>query len=323
MSGPRVGLIGARRARQGLGPFVARDLVAAGAAVTCFLGTRAETVEAARRELRETVGIEARGYTRLEDMLAREALDALAILSPAATHEAYLRAATQAELHTLCEKPLLWGGTDLLDRTRARIEGFRTRGLLLCENCQWPYTLDAFRLLHPAVLDVAPRRFAMRLSPGSSGLALLGDCLPHPLSLLQALAPAADPRVENPRYELFTADRANLGVGFDYVAGGNRVRVKLELRQGREVPRAASLEIDGHRAERRIKLPEYSMEFTDGERRVKVPDPLSARIQAFVAQLEEVRGGAKLADPSPILSRMAMLESLLHAYREQVGDRGC
>ena len=43
MRPPRVGIIGARRRRQGLGPFVARDLRAAGAEIPCFLATRAET----------------------------------------------------------------------------------------------------------------------------------------------------------------------------------------------------------------------------------------------------------------------------------------
>ena len=56
MTAARVGLIGARRRRQGLGPFVARDLVAAGASVPCFLGTSEETLEAARRELEERAG---------------------------------------------------------------------------------------------------------------------------------------------------------------------------------------------------------------------------------------------------------------------------
>ncbi len=50
MSGPRVGLIGARRKRQGLGPFVARDLRAAGVEVACLLGTSPETARAAREK---------------------------------------------------------------------------------------------------------------------------------------------------------------------------------------------------------------------------------------------------------------------------------
>ena len=89
----RVALIGARRVRQGLGPFVARDLLAAGAEVPCFLATSEQTREAAARALREQCGLEARGHLDLDAMLAREALDGLAILTPAECHAENLEAA--------------------------------------------------------------------------------------------------------------------------------------------------------------------------------------------------------------------------------------
>ena len=57
MRKPRVAIVGPRRERQGLGPFVARDLVRAGADIPCFLATSAATRDAARAELRETLGI--------------------------------------------------------------------------------------------------------------------------------------------------------------------------------------------------------------------------------------------------------------------------
>ena len=317
---PRVGLIGARRHRQGLGPFVARDLKAAGATVPCLLGTRSETVELAEHQLFEQAGIRVRGYTRLEEMLGREDLDALAILSPAETHESYLCTAADAGLHVLCEKPLVWAGRALLDRARRRAEAFRVRGLLLSENCQWPYALEAFRVLHPGTLDGPPRTFSMRLSPASRGVQLLGDCLPHPLSILQALAPGRRPIIENARYALLTGDMANLGVAFDYRAGGVRVHTEVELRSGARGPRPASLEIDGRRAERRVRLPSYEIAFSEGDRSVPVADPLTARVRAFVADLEAVMAGAPPPDPTPIVDRMAMLESLVEAYRVQVDD---
>ena len=96
MSRPRVGLVGARRRRQGLGPFVARDLVRAGACVPCFVTTSAATRDAASGQLAAICGVETRGYSNVDEMLARERLDALAILSPAETHAAYLESAAAA-----------------------------------------------------------------------------------------------------------------------------------------------------------------------------------------------------------------------------------
>ena len=50
MKSPRVGIIGARRSRQGLGPYVARFLKASGVEVACFLATGSGTLQAAREE---------------------------------------------------------------------------------------------------------------------------------------------------------------------------------------------------------------------------------------------------------------------------------
>ena len=82
LSGPVIGLIGARRTRQGLGPFVARELHAAGAAVACVVGTHPETAQEARRQLRDEHRIDVRSYADVDTMLSRERLDAVAILSP-------------------------------------------------------------------------------------------------------------------------------------------------------------------------------------------------------------------------------------------------
>ena len=51
MRAPRIAIVGARRVRQGLGPFVTRHLVSLGAEVPAFLGTSASTIDVAAREL--------------------------------------------------------------------------------------------------------------------------------------------------------------------------------------------------------------------------------------------------------------------------------
>ncbi len=163
---------------------------------------------------------------------------------------------------------------------------------------------------------------AMRLSPVSTGLAALGDCRPHPLSVLQALLPAELPSVDRPTFRVGEDGGRSFSVGFEYRAAGARALVEVELRRARQFPRPASLAIDGRHAERHIRLPEYALEFRDADRSVPVPDPLTLRIEAFVASLDEVRAGAKPPDPGPILARMTMIESLVQAYRLQVDEPG-
>jgi hypothetical protein len=315
-----VGLIGARRRRQGLGPFVARDLVAAGASVPCFLGTSEQTVEAARRELEERAGIVARGYVDLEQMLAREALDAVAILSPAETHEIHLSSALSAGLHVLCEKPFVWGGRGLASRAADWTGRFCDAGLLIRENCQWPYTLPAFRKLHPDALDEPATRFSMRLSPNSSGVQMLGDSLPHALSLLQSLAPGDDASIESPRFSNPSPSAASLRVEFTYRASGAAVAAEVDLIPSDTFPRAAGYGVNGRWAERKVDAADYSIAFASGERVVPVQDPLGLRIDAFVRELESVRQAETGSQALGIVQRMEMLESLVLACEGAFGD---
>jgi predicted dehydrogenase len=292
----RVGVIGARRVRQGLGPFVARHLVELGASVPCFLATRAESVP----ETERTLG--ARGYTDLARMLAEQELDALAILSPSETHERYLAAAQGAGLHVLCEKPLIWDGSGLAGRARALEQRFRAAGLGLRECCQWPYTLPAYRALHP---DAGPvRSFAMRLSPATyEPRAMLGDSLPHPLSLLQALVPGPA-ELDEIRFE--APARGSLRVAFAWRAAGTRVAVEIALVTQERPPREASYAVNGRWAERRIRPEDYALRFADGPREVPVPDPLRALLADFVKEPSRPPGGESG-------ERMALLERILDA----------
>ena len=299
--------------RQGLGPFVARELRAAGARIDCVLGTSAVTAEAARRELAQEHEIEARSYADLQQMLSRESLDALAILSPAETHEAYLERAVEAGLHVLCEKPLVWGGTGLARRAESLLGRFSERGLLLWENCQWPYTLPAFRELHPGLPAESPKRFEMRLSPISSGVQMIGDAMPHALSMLQALVPRVAGRIEAPRFE---ASDSCLRASFGYRAGDTLIEVSVELVRSDENPRPAAYAIDGCWAHRRVSLPGYEIRFRSGEREVPVRDPLEGLIRAFVRELASHSSRSPATHNAAAGDRMAMLEALVLAFQE-------
>jgi hypothetical protein len=292
----RVALIGARRVRQGLGPFVARHLVELGAEVPCFYASRPDSLPETERAL------SARGYTDLARMLADERLDALAILSPSETHERFLAAALAARLHVLCEKPLVWGGGGLAARARALEQAFRAARLGLRESCQWPYTLPAYRALHP---DQGPvRAFAMRLSPVSEEpRAMLGDAIPHPLSLLQVLSPGPA-SIAGIRFE--AAERGLVSLAFEWQAAGARVDVAITLVTQLRPPREAAYAVNQLWAERRILGSEYAMYFGNGPRQVAVPDPLRALLADFLADPARAPTGESG-------ERMAHLERILDA----------
>jgi predicted dehydrogenase len=310
---PRVGIVGARRARQGLGPFVARDLAAAGAEVPCFLATSEATRAPAARALREIAGVEARGYLALDAMLASERLDALAILSPHESHARYLAAAAEAGLHALCEKPLVWGLPDAFARAAALVAGFTSRGLLLVENCQWPHALPAFEALHPGALARPPRRFAMWLQPASLGRDALADSLSHPISLLQTLLPG-EPRVRELAFSTRDPQASRIELRFRWESAAGSCEASVQLEYAERQPRRAEIELDGRRARRLVAPEGYRLSFADAERSVPLPDPLTRLVADFVGAL---RSGGAATQQDVILQRNRVLAEIAAAYAHE------
>jgi predicted dehydrogenase len=314
--------VGAGRRRQGLGPFVARDLVAAGAEIAGFVVTSAASRDAVTRVWSDELGIQARGHLAFPSLLQAAPLDAVAILSPAETHERHLEAALEAGLHVLCEKPFVWGRPELAATARRLALGFETRGLLLWENCQWPYTLPAFEKLHPGALAQPPRRLAVRLQPDSSGVQMIGDAAPHALSLIQALLPGASGRIEGLRFKGGRPASQRLALEFRYRAGDRELEVAIQLLRSDRRPRQARLEIDGRRAERLVAADGYQLSFAEGDRTVPLPDPLTLLVADFVRALPLPGERPTMSRSREIMERMELLERIVSAFAQQVRREG-
>ena len=317
---PRIGIVGAARRRQGLGPFVARDLTAAGAEIPGFVVTSAASRDAVSRAWAKDLGIQARGHLDLSSLLRAERLDALAILSPAETHERALEAALEAGLHVLCEKPLVWGRPELGTTARRLALGFETRGLLLWENCQWPYTLPAFERLHPGALSRPPCRLAIRLQPASLGAQMLGDSVPHVLSLIQTLLPGGAGRIERLRFTAGDPDSDRLDLGFGYFSGDRELGVEIELQRSDRHPREACLEIDGYRAERLVAADGYRLSFAADGRTVPLSDPLTLLVADFVRALPPRGERATASRSREIMERMELLERIVAGFAQHTGE---
>lgn len=314
MSAPRIGIVGARRRRQGLGPFVARDLANAGANVVAFVTTHADSRDAAHEELATRSGISARGYLTLDEMLVSERLDALAILSPSNSHRAYLDAALAAGLPVLCDKPLVWNDDDIAAETCRIVSAFESAGLLLWENCQWPYSLTSYERLFPGSLDRPPKRFWMSMQPASAGLQALGDSLPHPLSLLQTLIPGDGARLEGTRFRLEDPEAGITNLEFRYRTLDWSTQVQVRLVPSAVSPRAAAYALDGRRADRRVGDDDYQLSFVDESgRAVSLDDPLTQLVADFVAAL--TGSGPREQHPG-ITERMELLGQLVRSYRD-------
>jgi predicted dehydrogenase len=295
---------------------VARDLVAAGAEVPCFLVTSERSLASGRDELERHTGASSRGYIDVERMLDAEALDALAILSPAETHLEYLWRAVRHGLAVLCEKPLIWGVPHLRSAAAEVVGNFIDRGILLYENCQWPFTLPGFAQLYPGALDAPPRIFRMELQPASRGVQALGDSLSHPLSLLQALLPGQAPEIS----EIWFSRRGGptrespLTIRFHYESSGHACDAEVLLRDDDVHPRRAAISLDGREA-RRVVTPEtYQLSFAASHRSVPLDDPLTTLVADFVGRLRAPDRADLEARARDIEQRMRLLAELAHAF---------
>ena len=311
----RVALLGPRRVRQGLGPYFASALQAAGAEVVGFGVSRASSLAPAADELRARLGYEVAGHVGVEALIASSRPDALVVASPHATHEGALRAALAARVHVLCEKPLLQPSAAAADEADAFAQAFASHALHLMVHAQWPETIPSYFELFPGLRAVRPRSFAMRLSPSGIGRDALVDSLSHPLSLLQALAPDPSATISDVRIESFDAGTRH-EVTWTYDTAEKALACALRLARCEAPPRPAGWGIEGAHAERLISLPEYSLSFASDDHRaasprIDVPDPLFLRVRRFV---DTVASGAPASYDFATGQRMRMLTELLAAY---------
>lgn len=235
-----------------------------------------------------------RAYTDIARMLRAEAPAVLVVATPAALHSRHVALGLAANCHVFCEKPLFCPVAEpdapaaAEARARALCDDFAARGRALRLNTQWPFTLAACERLHPALRQDRARgaiaRFEMRLCPESTGLAMLSDALPHPLSMLHALVGAGRVAACVAR---FSSDARRLDLAFDYLHARGRVRALVLLEQRLGQPKPAAYDINGRRVARRVDMAQgyrLSLRADDG-RETPLADPLAQSVDAFVATI--------------------------------------
>ncbi|MGE3165998.1 MAG: Gfo/Idh/MocA family oxidoreductase [Planctomycetota bacterium] len=312
-SPPSVLVIGARRAQQGIGEFVARSFHDAGARVAAIVGTTAPTLLEARDALARRHGIHCHGYVNLIEALEVERPNIVAVCSPIAAHHRQLERVAAAGAHCLCEKPMWWADLpqlELVRETGALVDEFIARNGYLALITQWPATLATYWTLYPEVQGETVKSLAMLMGPTHYGPRMVLDAAPHLISLLQALVGLGE--VEVPAVE-WAASRREVTVRFRYrPVNGATVAAQLELRQTPAPPRPAGYAINGRWVERVIELPAYDMSFVAAGRRTPLPDPLAQHVQQFLHCVD----AGKSADRPALVEGMralAMLHSAAHA----------
>lgn len=311
----RVGLLGAGRTRQGLGPYLARAVELAGARVVAIAGRERARSDSVARELSAQLGHTVEVADDASS-LAHQA-EALVVAAPVPGHLAGLEAALAAGIPCLCEKPLV--GVDDTVRGLACVERFRSRGLLLVENCQWPFVLPAFDVLHPGRQGRSVRQLAMGLGPGWPGPAMVVDSLSHVLSVLQALVPLPpSARAEQVEQDDPSPTAARNEVRFVVRGPAGATAVRLDLTHCPAQPRPAWIDVDGARIDRQIGA-NYAQSFARPDGRAEpVQDPLHQLVYGFFTDFHAGNRDRTEAHADAILLRLRLYADVL----QQLGIGG-
>lgn len=282
----RIGLVGAGRTRNGLGPFLARHLAAAGARVIAVAGRSLPRTTAAAAALAADLGHPVAAHASVEDLVARGDLDGLVIASPIDSHLRCLAAAAAAGVPTLCEKPL--GPPADFAGVEAALAHFAARVLLLVENCQWPYALSAVRrLLGAGGLDDVGE-FTMRLSPLARGWDMVAEALSHFLSVAQVLRPLGrEARVVAAEFSTRDPGATAMSVSFTLQGSFAPLACRLDLERHETQPRPAWMTFDGRRVDREIELPRYHWRFGSGSSSESCGDPQADLVYSFAELIQE------------------------------------
>lgn len=275
---PRIIVVGARSARQGLGEYVASWFARRAAEVVAIVGTSKDTVQNAQATLRERYGIQCRGYINLDEALACVPCDAVVICSPYRFHAEHLWTVGRAGKHCLCEKPLFWPLTD-----RDLIAPFIESGKRLEILTQWPWTLPAFFDLYPSQERTTIQSLEMRLSPITTGLDMVPDAVPHFISMLQGLVGSGSVSRLSARF--IDGDPRRLTFHCVYRHGRGQTEGVLHLETCPHRPRPAWYAVNGARVDREIDLADYQQYFRSKERRVSLPDPLGLLVDSFLTNV--------------------------------------
>jgi predicted dehydrogenase len=318
--GLRIAVVGARRVRNGTGPYLAREAKSLGGEVVSVLGTRPSTTEQACRELSH-LGMNPEPFTHFTPMLEETHPDVLLVASPAGTHRPWLEAAADAGLHVLCEKPLL----ALFDESgKELIYRFAADGKVLAENCQWPFTFGSFRELHPGFDPSTASQFRMLMAPSDRGRTRWLETLSHPLSLLQHVfhGPA---EIDQIRYEEASPSAPDSRLHFRFTVFQHAVDCEVVLEDTGQLPRPAEFAFDDYVCRRRIEPPNYQFFFDSGfvpveaeqepARKVAAEDPLYLRAKDFFERVAKARKTGNAPVEEDFLRRQQLLDRLLTAYQ--------
>jgi hypothetical protein len=305
-----VSIIGAGRTRNGIGEYIGKYFHQQGAKVTSVLGTTQETSLQASSGLRK-YGIEARPYTKFDEMVKGEKPDVVVIASPSSTHYEYLLRCLDRGLHIFCEKPFVWDDqADLSKRMEDIFDKAREKKITVAMNSQWPFSIDAYEEICGRIKIKETNDFFARMSPFSPGKVMIPEALPHPLSILYSQLGEGD--IRNLHFE--SDGEGEMSLRFSYLFGIRACEVFIRLVHQKTPPREFSFGFNDKIVSRTLDLENYEIYFNYEDKKLRIVDPLGLSVKNFIEAIEKKL--EPLIGPRHILHNMSLLKEICEGFSE-------
>ena len=194
----KVAVIGA----SGIGKNHARWFTQHGCEVCAFVGSSEESIARTRQILHDGFGFAGCGYTSVETMLKQAKPDIVCLSSPPPLHFAQALACLQNGAHVLCEKPLVYDPNlapeKLISQAEQLVEEAQKNNLVFGTQMQYgPATKFLLKAADVAASEVRDYEMMMEtknIKNQRTYEEIWIDLSPHPLSVLQKLAPRSEPQ---------------------------------------------------------------------------------------------------------------------------------
>ncbi len=299
--GLRIAILGA----SGIGKYHVREFLNAGCEITSILGFSEDSSRQTAAELKKLYSVITKPYCELNKLLMGEKIQAVSICTPLKTHYDFTKKCLEANLHVLCEKPLI-GDLPVVLRTKNLLEIATQRNLVLSVNTQWTSLLPFLPTISPI------KSFEMNMQPGVKGRGMLLDHLSHPLSILISLCGYNGNirRIEFPRIS-----EEKTTVTFLYGCKDEGIFVKCNFSFKEQRPREISFKINNVHFKRLIGE-NYSQKFLFNDQELVITDPFKLSIRKFIDLLNSKANSNPEGDN--ILSNAILQEKIISEYDKRI-----
>lgn len=319
----KVSIVGARRIREGTGPFLAKFFFDSGCNVTSILGKSLTTSNIAKKELFDKFGLQVNNYTKIEDLLKSENPDIVVIASPKETHYNFIKKSLENHSNVFCEKPLIWqkqkiNYSNYIKKVKSLIDLSNKNKCLLQLTNQWPYTIQSFCNIFnlDKIKNINIETFSMELTIAkkleNQLRNTLVECLPHHISMVEKLCGYG----EFEKIKFYHSDKfekKHIIISSYFKSKKGVIKNKLIINFSNKKPRPASYTINEKKVIRLISLVDnYQIYFKKNKDLYKIIDPMKLSVQNFLNNIKKNKIKTNLKS---LIFQMKSLHNIVSKYK--------